>query len=257
MLHTIRHEGPPRSVPLIIAHGLFGSARNFAGIARKLSETRTVITVDMRNHGQSPWNDSHSYPELAEDLAQVLAKEGRADLMGHSMGGKASMMLALTKPQGLRRLIVADIAPVIYTHSQTSNIDAMESIDLTQISRRSEAEKQLVAQSVDPGNAGFFTQSLDLTNHRWRFNLAVLRKDMDKLIGFPEVTTQFDGPALFLSGGASDYVRPEHRARIKALFPKAMLAKLPGAGHNLHAEKPAEFLAAVTAFLNAGDDQAV
>lgn len=255
MLNTTRYDGPEGSIPLVIAHGLFGSSRNFAGVARSLSETRTVITVDMRNHGESPWADSHAYPDLAADLAEVIDSLGTADLMGHSMGGKASMVLALTRPQGLRRLIVADIAPVAYNHSQTDKIDAMETLDLSSITRRSEADRQLVDLGIAPGYAGFFTQSLDLPNHRWRFNLAVLRKEMDRLVGFPDIDGRFDGPALFLSGGASDYVRPAHRDRIKTLFPKAVLAKLPGAGHLLHADRPKEFLAAVSAFLAAGDAQ--
>lgn len=255
MLNTILHGAPGDAPPLLIAHGLFGSARNWGVIARRLADQRQVIAVDMRNHGESPWADSHAYPDLAADLAEVIDSVGTADLMGHSMGGKASMVLALTRPQGLRRLIVADIAPVAYDHSQTDKIDAMETLDLSSITRRSEADRQLVDLGIAPGYAGFFTQSLDLPNHRWRFNLAVLRKEMDRLVGFPDLDGRFDGPALFLSGGASDYVRPAHRIRIKTLFPKAVLAKLPGAGHLLHADRPKEFLAAVSAFLAAGDAQ--
>ncbi len=95
---------------------------------------------------------------------------------------------------------------------------------------------------------------MDLPNKRWRLNLPVLRREMDKLTGFPQIDATHEGPTLFLSGGASDYVTSAHRDRIKALFPKAMLAKLPGAGHLLHADKPEEFLAAISAFLAAGDD---
>lgn len=256
MLYTIRHDGPSGSIPLVIAHGLFGSTKNFAGVARKLSERRTVITLDMRNHGESPWEDTHSYFDLANDLAEVIAPLGTVDLMGHSMGGKSSMVMALTKPQNLRRLIVADIAPVAYDHSQTDKIDAMEKVDLAAITRRSEAERRLVSLGVSKGYASFFTQSLDLANKRWRFNLPVLRREMDKLTGFPDIDATFDGPALFLSGGASEYVRPEHRSLIKTLFPAAYLAKLPGAGHLLHADRPEAFLAAVETFLDAGRDQA-
>lgn len=255
MLNTIRHEGPAGSVPLVIAHGLFGSNRNFAGVARKLTERRTVITLDMRNHGDSPWYDTHSYPDLAEDLAQVIAPLGRADLMGHSMGGKASMVLALSQPDLIRRLIVADIAPVAYDHSQTDKIDAMEAVDPTTVTRRSQVVEQLTAMGISQGYASFFTQSFDLSGKRWLYNLPVLRREMDKLTGFPEIDGQFDGPALFLSGGASDYVQPGHRDRIKALFPNAYLAKLPGAGHLIHADRPEPFLAAVETYLAAGDAQ--
>ena len=254
MLNTIRYEGPAGSVPLVIAHGLFGSARNFAGVARELSDQRTVITVDMRNHGDSPWYDTHSYPDLAADLAEVITPLGRADVMGHSMGGKAAMTLALTQPDLVRRLIVVDIAPVTYDHSQIDKIDAMESIDLAALTRRSEADRHLVSLGISKGYAGFFTQSLDMGERRWHLNLPVLRKEMDKLTGFPDIDATFDGPALFLSGGASDYVKSEHRARIKALFPNAYLAKIPDAGHLIHADRPKAFLAAIEAYLAAADD---
>ncbi|WP_136637208.1 alpha/beta fold hydrolase [Pseudooceanicola onchidii] len=256
MLNMIRHDGPAGTTPLVIAHGLFGSAKNFAGVARKLSETRTVVCVDMRNHGDSPWTDTHSYPDLAGDLAEVVQSLGTADLMGHSMGGKSSMVMALTRPEGLRRLVIADIAPVAYDHSQTDKIDAMEAVDLSAVTRRSDVTARLQELGVSAGYAGFFTQSFDLAEKRWRFNLRTLRAEMDKLVGFPQVEGRFDGPALFLSGGDSDYVLPEHRDRIKTLFPNAYMAKLPRAGHLLHGDRPEAFLTAVQTFLDAPDRQA-
>lgn len=253
MLNTIRHDGPSDKPPLVIAHGLFGSARNFGSIARSLAKERTVICVDMRNHGDSPWFDTHSYPELAADLAEVAAPLGTFDLMGHSMGGKSSMTLALTNPGQMRRLVVADIAPVAYDHSQSHQIDALEAVDLSTANRRSDAARQLQDQGVDAGLASFFTQSLDVANKRWKFNLATLRAEMPKLVGFPDVEGSFDRPTFFLSGAVSDYVRPEYRAQIKSLFPAAVFAKLPEAGHFLHADRPKAFEAAVATFLAAPD----
>lgn len=253
MLHTTTYDGPDGPPPLLIAHGLFGSNRNFSGVARKLCADRTVITVDMRNHGDSPFEDTHSYPDLAADLAEVITPHGRADLLGHSMGGKAAMTLALTQPELIRRLIVADIAPVAYEHTQLDKIDAMEAVDLSTITRRSQVVEQLVGMGISQGYASFFTQSFDLASKRWQYNLPTLRREMPNLVGFPDLDGPFDGPALFLSGGTSDYVLPEHRSRIKTLFPNAYLAKLPDAGHLLHADRPEAFLAAVQTFLNAGD----
>ncbi|WP_158968750.1 alpha/beta fold hydrolase [Chachezhania sediminis] len=237
--------------PLVIAHGLFGSARNWNVIATRLAETRRVIAVDMRNHGHSPWSDDHSYAALAGDLAQVIDKiGGPADVLGHSMGGKASMMLALTYPETVRRLIVADIAPVAYGHSQMQYITAMKAVDLSQVQRRSDVREQLAAQGVDPALQAFFTQSLDLAGKRWQMNLDALAAGMDDLVGFPKVDAHWDGPALFLTGALSDYVKPEHRELIRSLFPKARFAKIPGAQHWLHADKPREFEAAVRVFLD-------
>ncbi len=247
MLNTIQHPSTGNRTPLLIAHGLFGSARNWGVIAKRLSDERPVTAVDMRNHGQSPWFDSHSYPELAADLAQVI--DSRWDVLGHSMGGKSAMMLALSHPEKVRKLIVADIAPVTYGHTQSHNIAVMRGVDLSRVASRADAAAQLTG--LEPGLSDFFLQSLDLKERRWRLNLEALEANMASIIGFPEVSGQFDGPALFLTGATSDYVRPEHRDKIKSLFPRAVFAKIPGAGHWLHAEKPREFEAAVRAFLNA------
>tara|TARA_R110002049_G_scaffold1267_1_gene9538 strand:+ start:1698 stop:2483 length:786 start_codon:yes stop_codon:yes gene_type:complete len=238
---------------LFIVHGLYGSGRNWGVIAKRLSDNRHVVTVDMRNHGSSPHHDTHSYPEMAQDLAEVITHlGGPVDICGHSMGGKAVMILALTQPHLLRRVIVADIAPVTYGHTQQMFIDAMRGVDLTQIERRSDAEAQLATAGVERALQSFFTQSLDVPGKRWRLNLDALEAEMPKIIGWPDdVSGQFAGPTLFLSGGASDYVQPEHREAIKALFPQARFAKIPGAGHWLHAEKPREFEAMLRIFLNA------
>lgn len=246
MLHTVTYGEPTDKPSLLIAHGLFGSARNWGVIAKRLSVDRQVLVVDMRNHGASPWYDTHSYTDLADDLAEVIADP--VDVLGHSMGGKSAMMLALTQPEKVNRLIVADIAPVTYNHTQMGPIDAMRAVDLEQISNRADAKAQLTG--LEPGVPEFLLQSLDLKEKRWRLNLDVLAEEMDKIIGFPEVSGTFDGPTLFLSGAASAYVRAEHRPVIKMLFPAAKFAKIPGAGHWLHAEKPRPFEASVAAFLN-------
>lgn len=247
----ISHGDPTDLAPLLIVHGLYGSARNWGVVAKKLSADRQVVAVDMRNHGISGWQDSHSYPDLASDLAEVLQEIGPADILGHSMGGKASMVTALKHPELVKRLIVADIAPVAYGHTQLPFIHAMKKVDLATVEKRSDALSQLENAGVDdPTLRSFFTQSLDLKAGKWRLNLDVLEREMPKVMGFPEdVSGQFDAPTLFLSGAESDYVLPEHRPIIRDLFPKAKFVKMSGAGHWLHAEKPAEFIATVGAWL--------
>ncbi len=248
-----RPSGQP---PLLIVHGLFGSGRNWGVIARNLADIRDTVTVDLRNHGSSPRGATQSYPDMAGDLAEVIATlPGPVDLLGHSMGGKAAMVLALTHPDLIRRLVVADIAPVAYTHDQTRNIDAMRGLDLTGLSARSEADARLAAVLPDAALRAFFLQSLDLKADPpvWRLNLDVLEAEMPKIVGWPAIAGQFGGAALFLSGADSSYVKPEHRAQIRALFPKSRFAKLPGAGHWLHAEKPREFEETVRVFLTAPD----
>lgn len=245
--------GDADAPPLVIVHGLFGSGRNWGVIAKRLSDSARVTTPDMRNHGSSPQSPNHSYPDMANDLAELIDHiGGPVDMVGHSMGGKAAMMLALTYPEMINRLIVADIAPVSYSHSQMRYIDAMRAVDLSQVARRSDAEAQLAALGVEPALCSFFTQSLDIPGKRWKYNLAALAAEMPKILSFPDVKTTFEGQALFLSGAMSNYVTAEARPQIKRLFPAAQFAKLPGAGHWLHADKPREFEAAVRVFLSAG-----
>ena len=253
MLHYIDHPSDASARPLVIVHGLYGSGRNWGVIAKRLSDGRRVITPDMRNHGQSPRFDSHSYEDLAADLAELIHHiGGPVDLCGHSMGGKAAMALALTQPELIAKLVIADIAPVAYGHTQQGMIDAMRTVDLSTLTRRSDAEAQLADAGIERALQSFFTQSLDVPGKAWRLNLDALEAEMDKIIGWPDhLTGPFEGPTLFLSGGASDYVQPDARPKIKALFPQARFAKLPGAGHWLHAEKPREFEATLRSFLDA------
>ncbi len=255
MLKMTTYGKERTGTPLVIAHGLFGSGRNWRAIARQLARERPVITPDLRNHGESFWARPHGYPEMAEDLARLIeALGGRADLLGHSMGGKAAMALALRHPERVRRLLVADIAPVAYAHSQRDLIEAMRGLDPARISSRAEAEAALAERIEAPQLRAFVLQSLDLGRKRWRLNLDALAGDMERITGWPALPGRFDGASLFLSGAESDYVRPEHRAPIRAQFTKARFAKIPGAGHWLHAENPRAFIAATRAFLNDGQD---
>jgi pimeloyl-ACP methyl ester carboxylesterase len=254
MLTILRHPAatPTAAPPLLIAHGLFGSARNWGVIARRLADRRQVLAVDMRNHGDSPRFATQSYADMAADLAEVIAANGgRADVLGHSMGGKAAMLLALTEGTMVNRLVVADIAPVAYSHDQTRHIAAMRGLDLSGLASRAEADRRLAASVTDPALRAFFLQSLDLKSAppRWRLNLKVLEAEMPRIIGWPQVAGRFDGPTLFLSGALSHYVLPDYREAIRALFPGARFAKLSGAGHWLHAEKPREFAETLRVFL--------
>lgn len=245
MLNTVTYGDQTDQPTLLIAHGLFGSARNWGVLAKRLSADRQVMVVDMRNHGASPWFDTQSYEDMAGDLAEVI--DAPVDLLGHSMGGKTAMVLALQNSSKINRLIVADIAPVAYSHTQMGPIEAMRRVDLQRVESRNDAKVQL--GQLEPGVADFLMQSLDIKEKRWRLNIDVLAAEMDKIIGFPEVSGQFDGPTFFLSGATSDYVKSDYRSDVKQLFPTAKFAKIPGAGHWLHAEKPREFMATVSAFL--------
>ncbi len=251
-LNAIRHAGP-EGVPLLIAHGLFGSARNWGGVAKRLSEGREVVAVDMRNHGASPWDAEHSYAAMAADLDEAVeALGGRADVLGHSMGGKAAMVLALTRPEAVRRLVVADIAPVAYGHTQAGLVEAMRRLDLSGVTRRGEADRRLAAAVEDRGVRAFLLQSLaiEADGARWALNLETLGARMPAIMGFPEVEGRFEGPVLVLRGGASDYVGDDRLPAFRGLFPDVRGETLEGAGHWLHAEQPDAFAEAVSRFLS-------
>ncbi len=252
MLNTLEYGSRTDLPDLLIVHGLYGSGRNWGAISKRMAQTRRVIAVDQRNHGASPWFDTHSYEDMAADLAEVIAaQDGPMDVLGHSMGGKAAMVLALTRPELVNRLVVADIAPVAYSHDQSQHIAAMKAVDLAKIEKRSDAMKALEAHVNEAALRSFFTQSLDIETKKWLLNLDVLEKEMPKIIGWPGTTGIYEGPTLFLSGAESDYVKSEHRATIRTLFPNARFAKIIGAGHWLHAEKPREFIQTLKAWLDA------
>lgn len=252
----IMPEGAETSPPLLVAHGLFGSARNFNSLGRRLAEGRRVILVDMRNHGDSPWDADVTYPAMASDLAAVVEKRcnGKALVLGHSMGGKAAMALALTRPDLLDGVIVADIAPVAYSHTHQPFIKAMRALDLSGIDRRSQADPLLADAIPEAPLRAFILQNLVIEDKkpRWRLNLAALDAGMPDLIGWDSGLDKrpFTGRALFLYGGASDYMTPLLQPRVREVFPRAEFETIPGAGHWLHAEKPAEFLGAVSGWLS-------
>lgn len=244
--------------PLVILHGLLGSSRNWGGIASRLGETRRVLAVDLPNHGASPWTESMDYPGMARDVARFIedrAGGGPAAVIGHSMGGKAAMMLALTRPELVERLVVVDIAPVGYSHTFAPYIKAMRAAPLAQAERRADIEQSMSAIIDDPRVRAFLMQNLDGApgRYRWRPNLPVLGAAMEDILAFPRLPdgVHYGGPALFLHGAESDYVLPQYEDLIMALFPQARLQVIEGAGHWLHADKPAEFLQAVGDFLAA------
>ena len=243
--------GDEKSPPVMIVHGLYGSGKNWGVIAKRLSDQFFVITVDLRNHGDSPWLDTHNYYVMADDLVEVINSLNiKPNVIGHSMGGKAAMVLALKRPNLVRNLIIADIAPVKYEHDQSQFIEAMQKVDLSKVEKRSDATLALSKFVEDKSLQNFFTQSLDIKAKRWKLNLKVLRSEMSEILSFPKIESEFSGHSLFLKGEKSDYIKSEHRKLIKSLFTKARFATFKEAGHWLHAEKPREFESAARLFFS-------
>ena len=188
--------------------------------------------------------------EIARYVREMKLK--RPAVVGHSMGGKAAMRLALTRGDMVRRLAVLDIAPVAYGHTQDGIIEALEATDVASATSRSGADTLLAQQLDDHSVRAFLLQSLDLkaSPPRWKMNLAALRANMENLTGWPGGGTPFDGPALFLRGGDSDYVTDRGEDAIREFFPQAVIEAVPGTGHWLHAEKPGQVTPRVADFLN-------
>ena len=248
-------EGVQGPLPVLLIHGLFGAASNLRGIARRLAAQRRLLVPDLRNHGDSPWDERMDYPAMAGDLAALLDAQGieRAHLVGHSMGGKVAMWLALTEPQRVGSLVVADVAPLRYESRFGGLVAALLRVPLTDLRDRRDADARLGEGISTPAVRGYLLQNLvqDAQGRwRWRLNLPVIADSMDAILGFPDPEgRQFPGPALFLFGGRSSYVTAEALPRIRALFPLARLRSIPEAGHWIYAEQPEPFTAAVAGFL--------
>ncbi|MEL7162770.1 MAG: alpha/beta fold hydrolase [Bacteroidota bacterium] len=249
--HKTFGEGPA----LVILHGLFGMLDNWQTLARKWADRHRVVLLDLRNHGRSPHEPEMDYSLMARDVAETLEalEVDVCDLLGHSMGGKVAMQLALDYPELVRKLIVVDIAPRRYAPGHTTIFAALEALDPATVTDRKEAAAQMTDYVSDPGIQLFLLKNLTRRlegGFRWRMNLPVIAAHYDKLIGpVGNLGDSFPGPTLFIRGGNSGYVKDEDLDFIRALFPAADLITVVGAGHWVHAERPKQLMDTVNEFL--------
>lgn len=239
--------------PLVILHGLFGSADNWFSIARELDKEFTMYLVDQRNHGDSPHADEWNYEVMVEDLRELLDEEGleKAYLMGHSMGGKTVMNFALKYPERVEKLIVADIAPRYYPVHHESILEGLNSIDLKAINSRKEADDALANYISEPGIRQFLLKSLgrDSDGFKWKINLPVITKNIENVGEALPEGESFEGPTLFLAGANSNYVQQKDLPEILEFFPNYELEFVQNAGHWLHAEQPHAVVEEIRRFL--------
>lgn len=257
-LHDHRHgtTGPP----IAFCHGLFGQGRNWTAVGKRIAEDHRVVLVDMPNHGRSDATHDFDYTEHAEIVAHHLRgieSDEPWRLVGHSMGGKIAMMVALTNPDLIDRLVVVDTSPVTYRtrteiHTYTT---AMQAMDLTTLQSRTEADDQLRSVCPDEAVRALLLQNLrrDHGSWRWQLNLDLLADRLDQLAGWPHVQATFPGPVLWIAGADSGYIRPEYADEMRAHFPSTRLVTIKDAGHWVHSEKPQVFEATLRAFLDEGD----
>jgi pimeloyl-ACP methyl ester carboxylesterase len=254
-LHTTTlGEGGPL---VAFCHGLFGQGKNWTTIAKAIATDHRVLLIDMPNHGRSPWRDHFSYVDVADQVAELFDADDPVALVGHSMGGKAAMVLALRHPELVERLCVVDVSPVTYrSRSEFAGyIEAMQALDLPALERRSDADAALVEAVPDPTVRSFLLQNLRHHDDgwAWRPNLAVLGRDLDLLGGWPEEelagTPPYDGKTLWVAGQDSRYIRDEFAPAMDRWFPRNRRVTIKGAGHWVHSEQPAVFTEVLRRFL--------
>lgn len=240
--------------PLILIHGLFGSHENLGGIARLLADKFDVYSLDLPNHGRSPHLDSAPLSDMAELVYKWLTSEGlsKVQLLGHSLGGKVAMELALAHPEVVEKLVVMDIAPVHYEPHHEAVFDGLLSLSPERLSSRQQADEELSRFVVEPPVRSFLLKNLVKNGSEgfvWRMNLNGLHQDYTRLIEGNSSEKQYLGEALFLKGGNSDYIQKHHWSIVEKLFPRATAKIVTGTGHWLHAEKPEMVARIVTKFL--------
>lgn len=248
--------------PLIILHGLFGTWENWRAQIKLFAEQFDVIAVDLRNHGLSPHSEAIDYALMATDVLELMERLQieRCALLGHSMGGKVAMQLALEQPHRVARLVVVDVAPVAYEHHHRDTFAGLFAVDPGQVSSRRDADLQLQAHIDDASVRAFLLKNLyrnESGQFAWRMNLPALHDQYDNISAAPpaslEPEARYSGPVLFIKGGNSIYLQPEYQETILRLFPAARVKIIAGCGHWPHAEKPELFNKLVMRFLATAD----
>jgi pimeloyl-ACP methyl ester carboxylesterase len=253
----LKYETVGDGPPVVVLHGLFGAGRNWITVARALASQYRFHLVDLRNHGGSPHTETMTYLDMVADVRRLIDTLALDEftLVGHSMGGKAAMTLALNEPRGLRRLINVDIAPVTYPDRFVDVIDALQALDLDGIARRSDADRALAQAIPETPVRLFILQNLlfEQGRPRWRLNLATLKRDMARILGPLPVAANahYDGPTWFIRGELSDRITAEHLPLMARWFPNHHLETVIGGGHWPHSEAPAAFMAAFARALDA------
>ena len=252
----LHHQINGQGEDLICLHGLFGSHDNLGVLTRTLAQHYRVHGLDLRNHGASPHHEKMSYLDMAQDVLAYMSaqKIERAYLLGHSMGGKVAMAVALLAPEKVDKLIVLDIAPVVYQAERHLDLLAgLVAMDLASIHKRSDADHQLKPYEANPQTRSFLLKNLykdDSGQYQWHIYLKALQDNYEAIMSWPQQTWCFDKPTLFIKGGNSDYILPAYRETVLQQFPQARLKEIANTGHWLHVGKPALVLKLVQQFLS-------
>lgn len=241
-LHAhVSGQGPA----VVFLHGLFGSWQNLGTAVRAAAEQHQVHALDLRNHGKSPHHPQHDYPGLAADVAAYIEQNitGPCAVLGHSMGGKTAMWLALSRPDLVAKLLVVDIAPRSYGAHHDVILESLTAIEGQPFANRRAVDEALAEAVPEVAIRSFLLKNLMFKDGiaGWRMNLRVLRQEYPHIAAWPSASEQFDGPVLFLKGADSDYILAQDKPAVQQLFPRAQLKTIAATGHWPHAEKTAVF----------------
>lgn len=251
--------------PVVIIHGLYGSSDNWINIGKRLSEKHTVYMLDLRNHGRSPFADSHTYDDLRNDLEEFFEKHqiDRATILGHSMGGKVAIWFAADFPEKVEKLVIADITPKDYLllkedsqfYLHQNILLAMQEIDFSQVNSRNDVDDFMAEKLDDARIRQFLLKNVEKDKkskqYRWRVNAEVLYDHLDEIVRGVNKNWLDDRipitayPVIFIRGMKSNYILPEDELLIKEIYPDSKIVDIPDAGHWLHAEQPKKFMKAV------------
>lgn len=243
---------------VILLHGLLGSLDNWQPVARRLADAFTVFALDLRNHGRSPHSAEMSLETLRSDVEEFVRDLGpaRVHLVGHSLGGRVAMRVALDRPELVERLVVADISPgppdPARKASLLTTLAAMRALPVRSARTREELDAALARDVPDAAVRAFLLKNLardPAGGFRWKVNLEALRANADQLAVAVHAQAPCLRPTLFLRGERSDFLPPEHEPLIRRLFPKAEIHTIPGAGHWLQTEQPDVVAARIAEFL--------
>lgn len=241
--------------PIIILHGLFGMLDNWQTIAKKLADHYLVYIVDQRNHGRSPHFPDMNYPLMAQDLQEFMESNWiyHAHILGHSMGGKTAMQFAINFPEYVDKLVVVDIAPKAYTSGHDLIFEALNMVDTSTVTSRSDVQNTLSEKIAEPGVIQFLMKNLSRNKsggYEWKMNLKAIEAGYPNILAKVNPASPFDKDALFLKGALSNYITNDDTPLIKSLFPKARINTINNAGHWVHADQPLSLYEALTDFLS-------
>ncbi|MFL2495555.1 MAG: alpha/beta fold hydrolase [Porticoccaceae bacterium] len=241
----LNYQEQGNGYPVILIHGMFGSLSNLGNLARCLSNQFRVISVDLRNHGDSPHDSVFDMATMAEDILYLMdiLSLPTAFIVGHSLGGKVGMQLALSHSDRVNKLVVADISPVTYQPRNDPALNGLIALSEASIQNRNQAEELLADFISDSQTRAFLLKNLKRNDDRFVLKLninAVIENYGTALVAAPS-GDRFDNPCLFIKGETSAYIQEKHRPIIKDMFPNSQVNVISGAGHWLHAEKPKLF----------------